>query len=109
MAETDREMDMTARLATLELRLAEVEARAAEAEARALEAEARAGGGPLGLVDAVLTAVLPAEARGHMRAARKEQLLAVRSLVDAWIERVDRKPDEPRRRRRRESISLEDA
>jgi hypothetical protein len=108
MAETDREMELATRLAALELRLADVEAKAAASEARAREAEARAGGGPLGLMDAVLTAVLPAEARGHLRAARKEQLLAVRSLVDTWIERVDRKADEPRRRRR-ESIPLEDA
>ena len=99
MAETDREMELTERLAVLERRLAEVEARAAEAEARA-------GGGPLGVMDAVFAAVLPAEARGHLRAARKEQLLAVRSLVDTWIERVDRKADEPRRRH--ESIHLED-
>ena len=99
MAETDREMELTERLAALERRLAEVEARAAEAEARA--------GGPIGLMDAVFAAVLPAEARGHLRAARKEQLLAVRSLVDTWIERVDRKADEPRRRH--ESIHLEDA
>lgn len=108
MAESNREMELTERLATLELRLAEVEAKAAEAEARAREAELRAGGGPLGLMDAVLTAMLPAEARGHLRAARKEQLLAMRSLVDTWIERVDRKADEPRRRRH-ETIKLEDA
>ena len=107
MADTDHARELAARLDTLELRLAEVEAKAAEAEARARDAEARAGG-PLGLMDAVLTAVLPAEARGHLRAARKEQLLAVRSLVDTWIERVDRKADEPRRRRR-ETIPLEDA
>ena len=99
MAETDREMELAERLAALEARLAHVEARAADAEARA--------GGPLGVMDAVFAAVLPAEARGHLRAARKEQLLAVRSLVDTWIERVDRKADEPRRRH--ESIHLEDA
>lgn len=107
MADTDREMDLATRLATLEQRLGEVEARAAEAEARARDADARVGG-PLGLMDAVMTAMLPAEARGHLRAARKEQLLAMRSLVDSWIERVDRKADEPRRRRR-ETIPLDDA
>ena len=108
MAGSDREAELTARLAALEERLAEVEAKAAEAEARARDAEARAMGGPMEAMDAMLSVVLPAEARAHMRAARKEQLLAVRSLVDAWIARVDRKAEEPRRRRH-ESIPLEDA
>ncbi len=108
MAGSDREAELTARLAALEQRLAEVETKAAEAEARARDAEARAVGGPMEAVDALLSVVLPAEVRGHMRAARKEQLLAVRSLVDTWIARVDRTADEPKRRRR-ESIPLEDA
>lgn len=103
----DREAELTARLAALEARLGEVEAKAAEAEARAREAEARATG-PLSVMDAVMGAMLPPEARTHMRAARKEQLLAMRSLVDSWIERVDRKPSE-HRRHRHESIPLEDA
>jgi hypothetical protein len=108
MAGSDRETELTARLAALEERLAEVETRAAEAEARAREAEARTMSGPMEAMDAVMAALLPAEVRTHMRAARKEQLLAARALVDAWIARVDRKADEPRRRRR-ESIPLEDA
>jgi hypothetical protein len=108
MAGSDREAELTARLAALEARLADVEAKAADAEARARDAEARAMGGPMEAMDAMLSVILPAEVRGHMRAARKEQLLAARSLVDAWIARVDRKADEPRRRRR-ESIPLEEA
>lgn len=113
MTESDRERDLTERLAALEMRLAEVEATAAEAEARARQAEARAGAGPMGgigpmgVMDAVMSAMLPAEAREHLRTARREQLLAMRSLVDHWIERAERKADEPRRRR--ESITLEDA
>ena len=59
-------------------------------------------------IDLLLDAVLPGEVRGHLRAARKERLLAMRSMVDVWIERVDRKP-EARGRRRHESIPLEDA
>jgi len=108
MAGSDREAELTARLAALEERLAEVEAKAAGAEARARDAEARAMGGPMEAMDAMLSVVLPVEVRAHMHAARKEQLLAVRSLVDSWIARVDRKAEEPRRRRR-ESIPLEDA
>ena len=108
MAGTNREAELTQRLVTLEGRLAEMEARADEAEARAREAEARAMPGPVEAMETVMAMLLPAEVRGHLRAARKEQLLAVRAMVDTWIERVDRKPDEGRRRRR-ESISLEDA
>lgn len=109
MAGTDRETELTARLGALEARLAEVEARAADAEARAREAEARAMPGPMEAMETVMGMLVPAEVRGHLRAARKEQLLAVRAMVDVWIERVDRKPEEPKRRQRRESISLEDA
>jgi hypothetical protein len=35
---------------------------------------------------------LPKETRDHLRAARREQLLAVRSLVDAAIRRLEEKP-----------------
>ena len=107
MAGSDREAELTARLAALEARLADVEARAADAEARAREAEGSSMGSPLEAMETLMGMVLPGEVRGHLRAARKEQLLAVRSMVDAWIDRVDRKPDEPRRRRH-ESIPLED-
>jgi hypothetical protein len=35
---------------------------------------------------------LPEEFRAHLRTARKEMLLAVRSLIDAAIERTEEKP-----------------
>ena len=35
---------------------------------------------------------LPEEFRAHLRASRKEMLLAVRSLIDAAIERTEEKP-----------------
>ncbi len=35
---------------------------------------------------------LPAEFRAHLKAARKEMLLAMRSLIDAAIERTEEKP-----------------
>ena len=57
-------------------------------------------------MESLLMGLLPSDVRGHMRAARKEQLLAARSMIDHWIARVDRTPPE---RRRRESIPLEDA
>ncbi len=108
MAGSEREAELSARLAALEARLAEMESRAADAGARAQEAESRTAGSPMEAMDALLSVMLPSDVRTHMRAARKEQLLAVRSLVDAWIARVDRAAEEPRRRRH-ESIPLEDA
>ena len=107
MAGTDREAELLARLAALEGRLAEVEALAADAEVRARDAEARASSSPLEMMESLMGAFLPAEAREHLRASRKERLLAVRSVLDGWIDRVDRKPPEPRHRR--ETIPLEDA
>ena len=44
---------------------------------------------------AVLSSVVPEETRQHMRAAWREQLLAVRSLVDHWIGRIG-EPESPR-------------
>jgi hypothetical protein len=35
---------------------------------------------------------LPAESRAHLRASRKEMLLAMRSLIDAAIERTEEEP-----------------
>jgi hypothetical protein len=37
-------------------------------------------------------ACLPEEFQAHLRASRKEMLLAVRSLIDAAIERTEEKP-----------------
>ncbi len=44
-----------------------------------------------------LTSLVPGEFREHMRAARHEQMLALRSLVDAVIGRLERE-EKPRRR-----------
>jgi hypothetical protein len=97
--------DLAARLATLEERLAELER----------EDWVGAVGRAEDAIDRLVGRVLPADARGHLRAARKEQLLAARSFIDHWIERLDR-PPAPRRAagrraartpRRRESIILE--
>jgi hypothetical protein len=81
---------LAGRIAVLEERLAELEAQ----------------DGLVGPLERLLGEAIPPEARDHMRAARKEQLLAARSFLDHWIERLDRKPM-PRERRRRESIPLE--
>jgi hypothetical protein len=36
-----------------------------------------------------ISKIVPDEARGHIRAARKEMLLAVKSLIDATIARLE--------------------
>ena len=40
-----------------------------------------------------LKEILPKDFREHSRAARKEQLLAVRSLIDAAIDHLEQKPE----------------
>ena len=89
MTTRDESSDLVARLAVLEERLAELESRESEA----------AG------IEALLAPLFPTEVRGPLRAARKEQLLAARAMLDHWINRLDRAPAE--RVRRRESIKLE--
>ena len=37
----------------------------------------------------VMNAMVPAETRKHLRAAWRENLLALRSLLDAWIDHFD--------------------
>ena len=86
---TGTEADLAARIAVLEERLAEFEGR-----------------GEADPTDRWLEGLIPPEVRQHMRAARREQLLAARSFIDHWIDRLDRKPA-PKERRRRESITLE--
>ena len=54
---------------------------------------------------AVLESVIPSDARRHLRAAGREQLLAARSILDAWIARMDRQTDD--RPARRETITVE--
>jgi hypothetical protein len=38
---------------------------------------------------AAMAHILPSETRRHMRNAGREQLMAVRSLLDYWVERMD--------------------
>jgi hypothetical protein len=49
---------------------------------------------------------LPKETRDHLRAARREQLLALRSLVDVAIRRLEERPG-VKPRRRSEKIEVE--
>ena len=80
----------------------ELEARITQLEATLREVEAnQEDGRPL---RSLIDRLFPADARTHLRAARKEQLLAMRSFLDHWIEKVDEDVETPRRR---ESISLD--
>jgi BMFP domain-containing protein YqiC len=73
--------------AELEQRIADLEKRIA-----GLQAEATPGG-----VFALMDQLFPPETRQHLRAARKEQLLAFRSLLDKWIARLDEDKPAPKR------------
>jgi hypothetical protein len=42
-----------------------------------------------------MNSVVPPETRQHLRAAGREQLLAVRSLLDYWIGRLRDEPEKP--------------
>ena len=78
---------------------AELEARIRELEEklRAMESDRD------GTMRNVLDEVFPRESRRDMRNAWKEQLLAVRSALDHWIERQDENAET----KRRESIRVE--
>jgi hypothetical protein len=43
-----------------------------------------------GVADLLPDWLLPEEGKQHVRAARRELLLAARSVIDGWIERNDR-------------------
>jgi hypothetical protein len=53
----------------------------------------------------LLEEMFPEDFRTHMRAAQREQLLAMRSLIDAAIERMD-KPGESKTRRGRGRVEI---
>ena len=80
----------------LEQRIKELEARLREMDEDRLRIRGRA----------LLDEVFPPETRKHMRAAWKEELLAVRSVLDHWIEKQDGKGSTSGTTRR-ESISVE--
>ena len=54
---------------------------------------------------AIMRNVFPSETRRHMKAAGREQLLAARSYLDHWIEKMDAPADEAKATR--ETIEVE--
>ena len=79
----------------LEQRIKELEARLRQMDEERLRIRGRA------LVDELF----PPDSRKHMRAALKEQLMAMRSILDHWIEKQDGDGKTPTKRH--ESISVE--
>jgi uncharacterized coiled-coil protein SlyX len=75
----------------LEARIKELEARLARLERPA----DRLGD----QIESLIRTVVPDQTRTHMRAARREQLLALRSFLDHWIEADGRDGAEPARER----------
>jgi hypothetical protein len=78
VAEMERDMkdDLEARIADLERRLPRGERRESVETA----------------FYAIMRNVFPSETRRHMKAAGREQLLAARSYLDHWIEKMDAPP-----------------
>lgn len=73
---------------------AELEQRIADLEKRLADLQGDSGSSG---IFSLLDTIFPAETRQHMRAARKEQLLAFRSLLDKWIARMDDEKPTPKR------------
>ncbi len=84
---------------------AALEARVRELEEQLRQVREQQGHRPGGL----LHSILPSETRRHLRAAQRERLLAVRSLVDAAIKRTEQEPkaESAERARRPESVRIE--
>lgn len=77
-------------------RLVELEQRVEQLEARRSPAERSRS---------AMNSMVPSETRQHLRAAGREQLLAVRSLLDYWIARLRDEPDKPDKTR--ENIKID--
>jgi hypothetical protein len=81
-------------------RVTELQARIEELEERIREMERRDEQS----VDRMIRRFVPDDVREHLRQAQKEQLLAMRTMLDHWIARTERGGEPPRRR---ESIVVE--
>ena len=128
---TKRESDAVPRsedahTAALEVRIAELERRLEAFEAtgggrtdeaglrslagagdRAASTARAAGRGAQEVVSSLTRNMLPDDARRHLRAATREQLMAARIYLDRWIASLE-KDDEERSPRRHETIEIEE-
>jgi hypothetical protein len=73
------------RMARLEQRLDELDKRSTSME--------RAMDRAMDRSRAAMNTIVPAETRRHLRAAGREQLLAMRSLIDFWANRLVDEPE----------------
>lgn len=90
----------------------DLEARLARVEAKLEGDRSEAGwtrgvGGMETVAWSLMRTLFPDETRRHMRAATREQLLAARSYIDHWLDRMERKTDDERAEPEREHITLE--
>jgi hypothetical protein len=87
------------RLSRLEEKLDELDRRSSSME-RALDRSR-----------AAMDTIVPSDTRRHIRAAWRENLLAVRSLIDFWAERLEDRPgsrsDESKAANGRENIPID--
>lgn len=79
-----------------EHRMAELEERIEHLEGRRSTAERSRS---------AMNTLVPPDTRQHLRAAGREQLLAVRSLLDHWVDRLREEP--AKREKSRENIDIE--
>jgi len=90
-------------------RTAELEARIADLERRSTWRSTMDEGrsGMETAFWALVHTILPEEARKHLKAATREQLLAARVYVDKWIGRLDEEEAAKESGRQHEKISVE--
>jgi hypothetical protein len=100
--------DKATRDEELEARERELERRIVDLERRLAAADRRSG-----VVDSTQTAfwavvhrLFPEDARRHMKAATREQLLAARTYLDRWISGLENEEESPVPERR-EQIEIE--
>ena len=90
-------------------RTAELEARIADLERRSTRRSTMDDGrsGMETAFWALVHTILPAEARKHLKAATREQLLAARVYIDKWVARLDEEAAATESGRQHEKISVE--
>lgn len=90
-------------------RTAELEARIADLERRSTRRSTVDEGrsGVETAVWAMVHRILPDEARRHLRAATREQLLAARVYIDKWVARLDEEAAAKESGRPHEKIAVE--
>jgi hypothetical protein len=99
---------MTDQTPPTDLRTAELEQRLADLERRVPRSSD--GGSRSGFETAfwaMMHAVLPDEARKHLKVAGREQLLAARVYLDRWIARLDEEDATQKPERPHEKIDVE--